>query len=151
MIPYLTGAQDVSELRGVINQLVQAVNADVSAEAADPNIEFTRETALPLSALSIVYDVDGTSVALASSTDVATAKRILGIVTRAYAANATLTAVAKGEIVDPSMGLTPGPQFLSAAGGLTATPPATGALVYAGFAPDSGTLVIDFQPSITRV
>jgi hypothetical protein len=110
----------------------------------------TRTASTAIGGFKVVRELGDGTVALASSNDVAHAAMIVGVTLGAAAQGAATTVVRQGEIIDGTLGLTPGPLFLGLNGGIQSAPPANGVLVWVGLAATSSRAVIDVQPAIIR-
>jgi hypothetical protein len=110
----------------------------------------SRTAAVDVGGFKVVRELGDGTVTLASSDDPSHAKMIVGVTLGAAAQGATVGVVRQGEIVDGSMGLTPGPLFLGINGAIVSAAPSSGALVQIGVAATSGRAVIDVQSPIIR-
>jgi hypothetical protein len=119
-------------------------------QAGSPDGNLSRIAASGIGGFKVVREVGDGTVALASSDDPEHAAMISGVTLGAAEAGASVEIVRQGEIVDGSLGLTPGPLFLGLDGAPVSTPPTSGALVRIGVAATSGRAVIDVQPAIIR-
>jgi hypothetical protein len=101
-----------------------------------------------VSALHVMYDVDGYHGDTASSNNPTTAQKILGVVISGTSVGGVAPIVRQGEYDDPTNSLTPGPLFLGVSGEFQSVPPASGVLVHIGFASSTSKAVIDVQEAI---
>lgn len=109
-----------------------------------------RIAAANLGGFRVVYDIGDGTVDYASYDTTSSAGSILGVTLHAASLGASATIVRQGQIVDPTLGLTPGPLFLGSNGTITSTAPASGMVVQVGIASTSGVAAIDIQPAIIR-
>lgn len=118
--------------------------------AGSPGGNLVRIASMAIGGFKAVRDLGDGTVALASSDDPEHAGMLLGVTLHAAEQGATADIIRQGEIIDASIGLTPGPLFLGLDGAIVSAPPATGALVQVGVATAGSRAVIDVQPAIIR-
>ena len=100
-----------------------------------------------LSALRVVYEVDG-EVFLLDSTDDVHIDQLLGLTITSGAASENVNVQLVGAVDDASWSWTPGRVYLGASGFLTQTPPDAGYLVLVGYAVSATRLVLNIQDNI---
>lgn len=121
-----------------------------SPNTVESDTAMYRIAAANLGGFRVVYDIGDGTVDYASSDDTAHAKDVLGVTLHAASIGTSCTVVRQGQIVDPTLGLTPGTLFLGTNGVITSSVPSTGMVVQVGAASTSGIAVIDVQPAIIR-
>lgn len=121
-----------------------------SGVGAAQQVTVTGTAATALSGHQAVTRLSDGTIGYASNLDLTHLHLPIWITTGAAASGAQVTAVAFGEIVEPTWAWTPGPVWLGSNGALTQTVPAAPAfLAQLGVSTDPDRLFVDRQPSIT--
>lgn len=100
-----------------------------------------------LSALRVVYEIDG-EVFLLDSTDDVHIDQLLGLTITSGNASENVNVQLVGAVDDASWSWTPGRVYLGANGFLTQTPPDAGYLVLVGYAVSATRLILNIQDNI---
>lgn len=109
----------------------------------------SRIAGAPVSALRAVALLDDGTVVHADQASTSLVASVVGISTTAAVAGDPVSIVFSGVITGPGS-LIEGPVFVGAAGALTQTPPASGALRQIGFARGGGAIAVSIHPMIVR-
>lgn len=121
-----------------------------SPNAVESDTAMYRVAATNLGGFRVVYDIGNGTVDYASYDVTTHAKDVLGVTLHAASIGDNATVLRQGQIVDPTLNLTPGLLFLGSNGVITSSVPSAGMLVQVGKASTSGVAVIDVQPAILR-
>jgi len=112
-----------------------------------PSVVDPREAGETLSALRVVYELDGV-VRYLDSHDTAHIELASGVTLGAAELGEQVQVQRSGAIDDENWSWTPGPVWLGAAGALTQTPPTAGYSLVVGVALSATRLAVDLQPPI---